>query len=90
MVKYIVCLLVIWNIITFFMMGIDKRRAVHDRRRISEKTLLGSAFLMGGVGIFAGSRVYRHKTKKTKFIIGMPLAVLFNIAIIIGAIYLFR
>ena len=70
----------VWNIITFAMMGIDKYRAERKKWRISEKALLFSAFLMGAAGSLAGSRVFHHKTKKTKFRICLPLALAVNIA----------
>ena len=44
--KLLILLMVIWNTIAFIMMGIDKRRAIKDQERISEKTLLISAFIM--------------------------------------------
>ncbi len=83
MTKYIFLILLIWNIITFIMMGIDKRQAVKDGWRISEKTLLSSAFVMGAVGSILGSIVFHHKTQKPKFKILLPVALVINLAIII-------
>lgn len=76
------------NLISFAMMGIDKLRAERDAWRISEKTLLLSAFLMGGVGSLVGSYVFRHKTQKLKFRILLPLALILNLAVIAFAIKL--
>ena len=70
----------IWNLVNFSLMGIDKFKAKHDLWRIPESTLLGGAFLMGAVGSILGSRFFRHKTQKKKFQIGLPVALLFNIA----------
>ena len=78
-----ITILIIWNIITFAMYGIDKRRAVKGKWRISEKTLITSAFLMGGVGAITGMRFFHHKTKHNKFAILIPLAVVFNFAVIL-------
>ena len=44
--KLLVFFMAVWNLITFGMMGADKARAKADRRRISEKTLLLSGFLL--------------------------------------------
>ena len=71
----------VWNLITFFLMGVDKLIAKLDGWRVSEATLLGTAFCMGAVGSFLGSRVFHHKTLKKKFQIGLPLALLVNAAI---------
>ena len=85
--KLLILLMVIWNLIAFVMMGMDKRRAIKDQQRISEKTLLTSAFIMGAVGIGAGMLVCRHKTAKTRFRIALPLALIVNAAVIYGLIY---
>ena len=58
--KLLILLMVVWNFITFCMMGIDKRRAISDKERISEKTLLTSSFIMGAAGIGAGAVSYTH------------------------------
>lgn len=78
----------VWNLITFFLMGTDKLIAKLDGWRISEATLLGTAFCMGAVGSLLGSKVFHHKTRKKKFIIGLPVALIFNIAVVAGIYYL--
>ena len=75
-------LLIIWNVIVFAVYGIDKLKAIKNGWRISEKALLMLAFCMGGVGAYLGMQTFRHKTKKLKFKILVPLAILLNIAII--------
>lgn len=85
--KLLILIMGIWNIITFLMMGLDKMKAKADRRRISEKTLLTSAFIMGGIGIAAGAFVFRHKTKKIIFKIAIPLSLVVNAAVIYGLFY---
>ena len=64
-------------------MGVDKLIAKMDGWRVSEATLLGTAFCMGAVGSFLGSRVFHHKTLKKKFRIGLPLALLVNAAVVV-------
>jgi predicted MPP superfamily phosphohydrolase len=71
--------LIIWNLITFLLMKIDKVKAIKNKYRISEKTLFLSAFLLGGLGILCGMYVLRHKTKHTKFKVLVPLVVVVNI-----------
>lgn len=82
--KLLIAVMCLWNLISFLMMGIDKYKANKDKKRISEKTLILSAFLMGGIGIAAGAVVFHHKTKKLKFKILMPLSIIFNGAVIYG------
>ena len=87
---WIAALWLIWNLITFLQMGIDKRKAGKEKQRISEKTILLSAFLMGAVGSGAGMLVFHHKTKKWKFRILVPLALAVNLAVICIGIYLIQ
>ena len=77
----------LWNLIVFFVYGIDKRKAKKNRWRISEGTLIALAFFMGGIGAAFGMRVFRHKTKHLKFRICVPLSVIFNLAVIAWVTY---
>lgn len=78
--KYLLIAWALWNLITFALMGIDKVKAKYNMWRIPESTLLTSAFLMGAAGSFIGSKLFHHKTRKKKFSIGLPLALLANLA----------
>lgn len=71
---------VIMNIIGVMMMGIDKSRAKRHAWRIPERTLFLISLLGGSVGSLAGMYLFRHKTKHMKFVIGMPLILLIQIA----------
>ena len=72
----------VMNLISFILYGVDKRRAKKDRWRIRESTLLLATWFMGGVGAYAGMRVFRHKTKHWYFVIGMPAILATQIALI--------
>lgn len=80
--KDLIYILIGWNLITFLLMAVDKYKAVHGKWRISEQFLLTTAFAMGGIGSFLGSVVFRHKTRKWKFRVLLPVALLFNISVI--------
>lgn len=71
--------LIIINIITFAAMWLDKRKAKKNKRRIPEKTLFILVMLGGGIGGIAGMYTFRHKTKKTRFVIGFPLILIIEI-----------
>ena len=45
--KLLIVMMVVWNLITFSMMGIDKHRAEKDKPRIREKTLITVTFPIG-------------------------------------------
>ena len=78
----IIAYLAIWNIIVFFIYGLDKLKAKTGSWRISEKRLLLCAFFLGGFGAFAGMLVFRHKTKHLKFRVLVPLACILGAAIV--------
>ena len=70
------------NIIGFLIMGIDKLKARKRGFRIPEATLFLVALMGGSIGSLLGMSVFRHKTRHLKFTIGMPLILLFQIALI--------
>lgn len=82
MIPFLVIYLILINLLTFFFMGADKRYAIHHAFRIPESFLLGMAFMGGSIGGILGMNFFHHKTKKTKFKIGLPLAFLFNLLFI--------
>lgn len=59
--------LILVNIIAFAAFGIDKRKAVKHKYRISEATLLGLALIGGSAGALAGMHLFHHKTRKPLF-----------------------
>lgn len=80
--NYLIIFLLIINSVTFLTYGIDKYLAIKNSNRISEKTLLTSAFFMGASGAFLGMQLFRHKTKKLVFRILVPLFIFLNLTII--------
>lgn len=65
--------IVLINIITFIVYGIDKYKAIHNRYRISENTLFFLAMIGGSIGAYGAMYTFRHKTKHKSFTIGIPL-----------------
>jgi len=78
--------LMVINLIAFAAFGIDKLKAVRDGWRISEKTLMGLAVVGGSVGALIGMKVFRHKTRKRLFRIGVPLILVAQAAAVIWLI----
>lgn len=83
-VKNIVIYVILINIITFLAMYIDKRKAKKGKRRIPEKTLFILVGLGGGIGGILGMYLFRHKTKKTRFVIGFPAILIFEVLVVIA------
>src|SRR5690554_3395376 len=61
------------NIISFLTFGLDKAKAKNNSWRISESTLIILAIIGGSSGALMGMIVFKHKTNKVKFSIGIPL-----------------
>jgi len=70
---YLYMYLIAINLIAFLIYGIDKKRAIKGRWRISETTLLALSLFGGGIGSMLSMNIFRHKTKKPKFLIGVPI-----------------
>lgn len=71
------------NIIGFLVMFYDKKMAIKNRWRVSEKTLFLIATIFGSVGMYLGMIVFRHKTKHLKFKIGIPVIIYLQFSIIV-------
>lgn len=79
-----ICLyLVVINVVAFVVYGIDKRKAIKGKWRISEKALIMLAVCGGSIGAWIGMQVFRHKTKHLLFVIGVPLIFFMEIGIVI-------
>lgn len=80
--KVIAVVYVLWNGYVFMAMGRDKRRAKRHQWRIPEASLLLMGAALGGIGLYAGMKYFRHKTSHSKFLIGAPLLILSNVLVI--------
>ena len=70
------------NIITFIIYGIDKWSAIHGKRRIRVLTLLGLAFIGGSIGALCAMYLFRHKTLKPMFTIGVPFMMVLQFIVV--------
>ena len=74
--------LIVINVVTFLVYGIDKWKAKQGSWRISEATLLILAVIGGSIGALLGMKVWRHKTMHKKFKYGLPLILIIQIILI--------
>ena len=88
--------LVIINVVTFFVYGIDKwrsaegrlypkglKKAKHAKWRVSEVTLLFLAVIGGSIGAWLGMKTWHHKTLHKKFRYGIPIIILLQVALLL-------
>lgn len=71
--------LILVNAVAFLLMLIDKQKAKKKKWRIPEATLIGSAAIGGSIGALAGMYTFRHKTKHTKFTVGIPVILILQL-----------
>ncbi|WP_179232706.1 DUF1294 domain-containing protein [Paenibacillus rigui] len=70
------------NIISFCLMAYDKSQAGQRKRRVPEKRLFGYAAFGGALGAWAGMYTWRHKTKHTSFVLGIPALLAVNAVLV--------
>ena len=83
------CWLVLINLITFLIFGLDKWKARRKEknemvRRVPERTLLLLAALGGSVGALLGMRAFHHKTLHRAFRQGVPVILALQIILPFG------
>ena len=83
---WLLAYLVVANLVSFAMFGVDKQRARAGQRRISERALLLSAVVSGTIGAWVGMSVFRHKTAKRSFQVKMVAATVVDVAIVVLAL----
>ena len=58
----------------------DKSAAKKQRRRTKENTLLLVSLLGGSIAMLMAMQIIRHKTKHAKFMVGIPVIIILQIA----------
>ena len=77
---YIICISLITAIVTIY----DKRAAKkYPKRRVPENVLLMLAIVGGSVAELLTMLKIRHKTKHKKFMIGLPVIIVLQMAVVI-------
>ncbi len=82
--KAVLLYLGIMNLIGFWSMGSDKRRAQNKKYRLSEKFLFSVALVGGSIGSIVGMQFFRHKTKHWYFVWGMPFVLVLQVTLVVG------
>ena len=77
----------ILSMISVIMTVYDKKAAKNKRRRVPEKTLLLLGAVGGAAAMFLTMQLIRHKTKKPKFMVTLPLfAIVHIVALVLLAV----
>ena len=83
-----VAVVTIMNIVSFTLMGHDKRRARQGKWRVAEKTLFLVTACFGGLGGVLGMKVFHHKTQHWYFRVFFPVLLVVQIAALTAGAYL--
>lgn len=88
LIKILIIYLIVANVVTFFVYGVDKWKAKRSKWRIREAALLLLAALGGSIGAWLGMKVWCHKTMHKKFKYGIPLIIILQVAIAAAVMFL--
>ena len=69
------------SIVAVFSTIIDKSHAKRKLYRIPENTLINIALLGGALPMYITMKIIRHKTLHKKFMLGLPVIILFQITL---------
>ena len=81
--------LILINAAAFLCMLIDKQKARKRHRRIRESTLLLLCAIGGSLGGYVGMQLFRHKTQKPKFSVGVPFMLAVHVILLVFYIHIF-
>lgn len=68
----------------------DKIKARRGHWRISEATLMLTATLGGSIGSLAGMYLFRHKTRHSKFTVGIPIILVIETGALLLFLHIFH
>lgn len=75
------------NVVSFIVMGVDKRKAIKRAWRIPESTLFVLAIIGGSIGSVIGMHLFHHKTRHWYFLYGMPVILALQIILILTLVF---
>ncbi|MBQ3331441.1 MAG: DUF1294 domain-containing protein [Ruminococcus sp.] len=80
--KFLYLYLIIINLLAVIVTVRDKIAAVRGHWRVKEKLLLLIAALGGSPAMLLTMLLIRHKTRKAKFMVGIPLIMILQLVIV--------
>ena len=86
MINYILIYLAVVSIVSVIVCIYDKKSAIKNTRRISEKSLFTLALLGGALAMYLTMLKIRHKTLHKRFMIGLSLIIILQITLFLFAV----
>lgn len=84
---FIVLYLIVVNTISIAITVHDKVSAIKGKWRISESTLLLFSALGGSISMYLTMLTIRHKTRKPKFMVVLPVIIIAQIALMVYLVF---
>ena len=81
---YLICV----NLLGLIYFFIDKQKAKRQSWRTPEATLFTIAIFGGSIGCLLGMYLFRHKTQKPAFFIGMPVILILQVLLVLIALFI--
>ena len=88
MLKYAIMYIILVNAAAFAAYGLDKGKAEKNKWRVPENILMLIVAAGGTIGALSGMLVFHHKTRKPKFVIGIPAILLVQVTALIALLYM--
>ena len=77
-----------WSLLAFIVFGFDKHAARRNHRRVPERRLHLLELLGGFPGALLAIMLFHHKSSKPRFLMVTLVALVFNLALLAGLLYL--
>ena len=81
--EFLIAYLLIISLVAVVVTIVDKLSAIAQKRRVPERTLLTLSLLGGSVAMLVTMLIIRHKTRKLKFMSGIPAIILVQLILIL-------
>lgn len=81
--KFLCAYLLLMNLLTFIIFGMDKTTAIKHQRRVKERTLLFLSGIGGWTGGWMAMFLFRHKIKDYGF---LPYMIFISLSWLIGIV----
>ncbi len=85
--KYLAIYLLFINVVSVILCIADKLKAKLGGWRVPEKTLFIASAIGGSIGMYITMNLIRHKTKHKRFMIGLPVIIIVQSALLIWLLH---
>lgn len=81
--EFLIFYLVLISLVSVVVTVWDKLTAIANKRRVPERTLMTLSTIGGSVAMLITMLIIRHKTRKHKFMIGIPVIILLQLVLVL-------